>query len=126
MSDYTPYILRPKLTPVSGDAPTYSVGMAETFSWVPVENNEGRPLYAQATYLTNAEDLKITLSASNINLDLDNIELNTDELEDIGRITNTKLIEVAENVATNTSTITTASNLIVGYCRWFRNPNRSN
>lgn len=46
--------LTPILTGTPGNPPTYSVGMAETFSWVPVQTNVGRPLFAQATYTVNA------------------------------------------------------------------------
>jgi hypothetical protein len=42
--------------------------MAETFSWVPVENDANRPLFARAGYITNLNDLSISLSASDINI----------------------------------------------------------
>jgi hypothetical protein len=54
--------------------------MAETFSWIPVEG-AGRPIFARASYIANPEDIKISLSAENINLSLDQLELNTDEVE---------------------------------------------
>lgn len=41
--------LTPLLTATPNDPPTYSQGMAETFSWVPVEG-AGRPLFAQTVY----------------------------------------------------------------------------
>jgi hypothetical protein len=37
-------------------------------SWLKVENNAGRELYAQANYITNFDDLNITLSASDVNI----------------------------------------------------------
>lgn len=70
----------PLLTATPGTPPTYNPAMAETFSWIPVEG-AGRPLFAQATYLANPEDIKLSLSADNINVSLDALELNTDELE---------------------------------------------
>jgi hypothetical protein len=80
--------LSPILTATPGELPTYSVGMAETFSWVPIEG-ANRPLYAQATYLTNASDISITTGAlsldmtpTNNKIDTTNTRLNT---------TNTKL-----------------------------------
>ena len=37
-------------------------------SWVHVDNNAMRELYAQASYITNFDDLPISISAGNINL----------------------------------------------------------
>ena len=52
---------------------TYNVGMAETFSWIPMEG-AGRPLFARATYLANASDISVSLSASNLNINLADVE----------------------------------------------------
>lgn len=48
-------------------------------SFVNVPNDQGRPLFAQATYLTNPNDINIVLSGANINIDLNSIatQLNT-------------------------------------------------
>jgi hypothetical protein len=59
--------LVPKLTSTPGAPPTYNVGMAETFSWVPVEG-ANRPLFARAGYITNLSDLSINLSAAELNI----------------------------------------------------------
>ena len=48
--------LTPLLTSTPNTPPFYNEGMAETFSWVPIQG-AGRPLYARATYLTNATDI---------------------------------------------------------------------
>jgi hypothetical protein len=80
----------PLLTATPGAPPTYNPSMAETFSWIPVEG-AGRPLFAQATYLANPEDIKISLSADNINVDLGQIELNTDNIEELITDSNTRL-----------------------------------
>jgi hypothetical protein len=37
-------------------------------SWLNVANNAARPLYAQASYVTNFDDLSISLSASDVNI----------------------------------------------------------
>jgi hypothetical protein len=37
-------------------------------SWLNVANNAARPLYAQASYITNFDDLSISLSASDVNI----------------------------------------------------------
>lgn len=63
----------PSLVPTPGDPVTYSVGQAETFSWVPV-SGAGRPLYARATYLANASDISVSLSAGDLNINLSDIE----------------------------------------------------
>lgn len=63
----------PSLVPTPGDPVTYSVGQAETFSWVPV-TGAGRPLYARATYLANASDISVSLSAGELNVNLEDIE----------------------------------------------------
>lgn len=60
--------LTPLVSTTPGSPPTYNVGMAETFSWVPIENNANRPLFARAGYITNLKDLSISLSASDINI----------------------------------------------------------
>jgi hypothetical protein len=60
-------ILTPKLTATPSAPPTHNVGMAETFSWIPVEG-AGRPLYARAGYITNLSDLSINLSAAELNI----------------------------------------------------------
>lgn len=75
--------LTPTLVATPSDPPTYNVGMAETFSWVPIQG-AGRPLFARATYLANASDISISLNAGNINL-------NTTNLENISNATNTKI-----------------------------------
>lgn len=41
--------LSPLLTATPATLPTYNTGLAETFSWIPVEG-AGRPLYARAVY----------------------------------------------------------------------------
>ena len=60
--------LTPILTGTPGHPPTYNVGMAETFSWVPIENDANRPLFARAGYITNLSDLVITLSAADVTI----------------------------------------------------------
>ena len=59
--------LIPRLTSTPSDPPNYNVGMAETFSWVPIQG-AGRPLFARANYITNFEDFTISLSASELNI----------------------------------------------------------
>ena len=80
--------MTPLLTATPGNSPTHNTRMAETFSWVPIEG-AGRPLYAKATYLTNASDISITTGAlsldmtpTNNKIDTTNTRINT---------TNTKL-----------------------------------
>ena len=46
----------------------YSFGQAETFSYVPIANDQNRPLYAKASYITNFDDLHISLSAGNLDI----------------------------------------------------------
>ena len=79
------------LTATPNTPPSYNVGMAETFSWIPVEG-AGRPLYARATYLANPEDIKVSLSGSNITVNgIDQLELNTDDVEELIQTSNTRL-----------------------------------
>jgi len=42
----------PLLTATPSNTPTYNPGMAETFSWIPVEG-AGRPLFARAVYMAD-------------------------------------------------------------------------
>jgi hypothetical protein len=61
------------LTATPTTPPTYNPSMADTFSWVPVEG-AGRPLFARATYLANASDISVSLSAGDLNVNLSDIE----------------------------------------------------
>jgi hypothetical protein len=63
----------PTLVPTPTTPPTYNPGMAETYSWVPVEG-ANRPLFARATYLANASDISVSLSANDLNLNIDEVE----------------------------------------------------
>lgn len=63
--------LTPKLTATPGTPVTYNPSMADTFSWVPVEGAE-RPLFARASFLTNASDISIT--TGDVNVDLTTVE----------------------------------------------------
>ena len=67
--------LNPILTATPGNPPTYNVGMAETFSWIPVANDGGRPIYARATYITNASDMSVSLSAETLNINVADLEV---------------------------------------------------
>lgn len=62
------YELTPIIEGTPGETPTYNVGMAETFSWVPIENDSGRPLYARATYVTNMSDMTVNFSGSTLSI----------------------------------------------------------
>jgi hypothetical protein len=62
-------ILTPILTSTKNTSRAYNPGIAETYSWVPIEGDAlGRPLYAQASYITNFSDLQVTLSSSEVNI----------------------------------------------------------
>ena len=63
----------PSLVPTPGDPVTYSVGQAETFSWVPIQG-AGRPLYARASYIANASDISVSLSAGEMNVNMADVE----------------------------------------------------
>jgi len=101
----------PLLTATPTAPPTYNPSMADTFSWVPIEG-AGRALYARATYLANASDISVSLSANDLNLNIDEVEdllkesntllnvltaksididVNTDEVEGLIRESNTLL-----------------------------------
>ena len=60
-------------------------------SWIVVDNNANRELYAQAMYVTNLDDLKVSLSAKDLVLDISAINLNTDGIEDLISNSNTFL-----------------------------------
>jgi hypothetical protein len=54
---------------ISGGQPlSYNVGMAETFSWIPIANDQGRDLYARASYITNLSDLTVSISAGSFDI----------------------------------------------------------
>jgi len=62
-------VLTPVLSATAGTSQTYNVGMAETYSWVPIIGNAlGRPMYARASYITNFSDMSIYLSASELSI----------------------------------------------------------
>ncbi len=58
----------PILVPQLSGADPYNFGVAETYSYVPIANDQGRPIYAKASYITNFDDLTISLSASNVEI----------------------------------------------------------
>lgn len=58
--------LTPIISTTPSVQPNYNVSMAETFSWIPIENNANRPLFARAGYITNLSDINVTLSAGNL------------------------------------------------------------
>ena len=60
--------LTPIITGTPGEPPSYNVGMAETFSWIPIENDANRPLFARAGYITNLSDITVSLSTSDIQI----------------------------------------------------------
>lgn len=63
----------PSLVPTPGAPPTYNPSMAETFSWVPIEG-AGRPLFARASYIANASDISVSLSAGDLNVNMADVE----------------------------------------------------
>lgn len=87
--------MTPLLTATPNEPPTYNVGMAETFSWIPMQG-AGRPLFARATYLANASD--ISLNADSISLDVTNLENISDLTNDKLDIANTALASLTASV----------------------------
>lgn len=62
-------VLTPILTSTAGTPKAYNPGIADTYSWIPVEGEAlGRPLYAKASYITNFSDMSIFLSASELSI----------------------------------------------------------
>lgn len=62
-------VLTPILSATAGTSKAYNVGMAETYSWVPIEGETlGRPMYARASYITNFSDMSINLSAGDVSI----------------------------------------------------------
>jgi hypothetical protein len=58
-------------TVVSSSPPNFGIG--DTFSWVKTEG-ANRPLYARAVYLTNASDMSVSLSANELNMNMEDVE----------------------------------------------------
>lgn len=73
--------MTPILTATPSSPPTYNPGIAETFSWIPIEGAD-RPLFAKATYLTNASDISVTTG---------DVSLDITPLENLTKTTHTKL-----------------------------------
>jgi hypothetical protein len=46
----------------------FNPNVAHNNSWITVDNNAGRELYAQASYITNLDGLSVTLSAGNLDI----------------------------------------------------------
>ena len=63
----------------SGHDP-YNFGIAETYSYIPIANDVNRPIYAKASYITNFEDLAVSLSTGDINIGSVHILDNTNGL----------------------------------------------
>lgn len=102
------YSLNPILTTTPGQTPSYSVGLAETFSWVPIQGETlQRPLYARASYITNFEDFAVTLSAENVNIGSVTIKDADTGLQ--AQVSNTKggsLQVETQALSSNTDTVT--------------------
>lgn len=52
--------LTPRVSVAPGTPPSFSFGMAETHSWIPIDNNANRPIFARAAYVTNFRDMSFT------------------------------------------------------------------
>jgi len=59
-------VLVPNLS-TSGYDP-YNFGIAETYSYIPIANDQGRPMFAKASYITNFSDLHVSLTAGNVDI----------------------------------------------------------
>lgn len=102
--------LTPKLTATPAATPTYNTGMAETLSWIPIEG-AGRPLFAQASYLTNASDISLNLNAGDISIDNSGLETLVTE-------TNSKLDTLAtytDGVETLLTQLSSTSRYVPGF-----------
>ena len=60
--------LTPVISTTPGNPLTYNPSIADTFSWIPIENNANRPLYARAGYITNLSDITVSLSAGSLSI----------------------------------------------------------
>jgi hypothetical protein len=96
--------MTPLLTATPSSPPTYNPSMAETFSWIPVQG-ANRPLFAQATYLTNASDISINA---------DNINVAMNDLEALVSTSNTKLDSLTSLQTTKQNEIITLLHKITG------------
>ena len=98
--------LTPKLTATPTVPPTYNVGMAETFSWVPIEG-AGRPLFARAGYITNFDDFAVSISAAELNIS--SIEIkdgNSNRVADVEDVGGVNALRVAtQNLKSTTDNI---------------------
>ena len=101
--------LIPTLTATPSVPPTYNTGMAETFSWVPVEG-AGRPLFARAGYITNLSDLSINLSAAEMNISALSIkDGNSDRVADVEVVGGSNALRVlTQDLEPNVDTISLA------------------
>ena len=104
--------LTPKLTATPSVPPTYNVGMAETFSWVPIEGAD-RPLFARAGYITNLDDLTISLSAGSISVsDISIKDGNSSRLADVESVEGFNSLRVAtQNLNPELDTVSLADKL---------------
>jgi hypothetical protein len=59
--------LIPILTGGDG-TPRYNLGIAETYSWIPIANDQNRPMFARANYITNLSDLTVSISAGSFDI----------------------------------------------------------
>jgi hypothetical protein len=66
----------------------------------PLSSVDIYPKYAILTHIANPEDIKVSLSAGNINVSLDQLEMNTDEIEDLIKDSNTRLTSLTSQVLT--------------------------
>jgi hypothetical protein len=91
----------------------------------PLSSVDIYPKYAVLSYIANPEDIKVSLSAGNINVSLDQLELNTDEIESLIRTTNFNLSTISRSISstnprlssidTKLTTLITQTDQIEGY-----------
>jgi hypothetical protein len=98
--------LTPILTATPSTPPGYNVGLAETFSWVPIEG-AGRPLFARAGYITNFDDFVVSISAAELNIS--SIEIkdgNSNRVADVEDVGGVNALRVAtQNLKSTTDNI---------------------
>lgn len=104
--------LSPKLTATPSAPPTYNVGIAETFSWVPIEG-AGRPLFARAGYITNFDDFAVSISAAELNISSITLkDGNSNRVVDVEDVGGVNALRVAtQNLSSTTDTVSLGDKL---------------
>jgi hypothetical protein len=110
------------LTPILSTTPgvyTYNPDIADTFSWVPVNGvGVNRPLYARAVYVTNPEDITLSVDSLSANVNLGDVDYALgvvgDNVVTLGQLITSANVSNTNNINTLSGYVLTNNAIVLG------------